>query len=101
MTMSQLQQISHIEMRPGVHGERAFIVGHRIRVQDIVLWDEEGLTPDEIVARAPSITLADVHAALAYYYDHREDVDRQIREDNSFAAAMEQSQSLSSKRQDR
>jgi uncharacterized protein (DUF433 family) len=88
--MSQIQQTSHIELQRGVRGERAFITGHRVRVQDIVLWNEEGLPADEIVARVPTISLADVHAALAYYYDHREEMDRQIQADESFASKMEE-----------
>lgn len=87
--MSHVQLTSHIEIRPGVRSERAFIAGHRVRVQDIVLWDEEGLSADEIVARVPTITLADVHAALAYYYDHPDEIDRQIQEDDSLASQME------------
>ena len=87
--MSQIHRASHIELRPGVRGERAFVAGHRVRVQDIVLWNEEGLSADEIVSRVPTISLADVHAALAYYYDHREVIDCQIQEDDSFASEME------------
>jgi uncharacterized protein (DUF433 family) len=93
--MSQIHETTHIEMRRGLRGERAYIAGHRVRVQDIVLWDEEGLSPDEIVSRVPTISLADVHAALAYYYDHPAEVDRQIEEDHSFASDMEQADSLS------
>jgi uncharacterized protein (DUF433 family) len=87
--MSPVHLTSHIELRTGPRGERPFIAGHRVRVQDVVLWNEEGLSPDEIVTRVPSISLADVHAALAYYFDHREDVDRQIREDHAFSAKFE------------
>lgn len=76
----------HIEVTPGVCGGRARIAGHRIRVQDIVLWTEQGRSPDQIVADFPQLSLADVHAALAYYYDHREEIDRQIREDDQFSA---------------
>ncbi|MEH2027176.1 DUF433 domain-containing protein [Nostoc sp.] len=37
-------------------------------MQDIVIWHERiGLSPDEIIYHYPSITLADVYAALAYY----------------------------------
>lgn len=89
--MIPANQIAHIELRAGVRGERAYIAGHRVRVQDIVLWNEEGLSADEIVARVPSITLADVHAALAYYYDHREEMDGQIQADHSFASETERS----------
>ena len=88
--MSQIEQTTHIELRSGERGERAFIAGHRVRVQDVVLWNEEGLSADEIVSRVPSITLADVHAALAYYFDHREEIDSQIRDDDSFANKLEE-----------
>ena len=76
----------HIEATPGVCGGRACIAGHRIRVQDIVLWTEQGRSPDQIVADFPQLSLADVYAALAYYHDHREEIDRQIREDDEFVA---------------
>jgi uncharacterized protein (DUF433 family) len=97
--MSQVQQSTHIELRSGVRGERAFIAGHRVRVQDVVLWNEEGLSADEIVSRVPSITLADVHAALVYYYDHREEVDQQIRSDDEYATSVEETKLPSAKRQ--
>jgi hypothetical protein len=48
-----------------------------------------GMSPDEIVSAYPTITLSDVHAALAYYYENREQIDASIREDEEFAAAME------------
>lgn len=96
--MSQVQQSTHIELRSGVRGERAFIAGHRVRVQDIVLWNEEGLSADEIVSRVPSITLADVHAALVYYYDHREEVDQQIRNDDEYATSVEEAKVPPAKR---
>jgi len=78
----------HIEVTPGVCGGRARITGHRIRVQDVVLWTEQGQSPDQIVADFPQVSLADVYAALAYYHDHREEIDRQIREDDQFVAEM-------------
>lgn len=66
-----------ITKTPGVCGGRACIADHRVRVLDIVIWHEQqGLAPDEIVSQIPSITLADVHAALAYYYDHREEIQK-------------------------
>ena len=34
------------------------------------------------------LTLAQVHSCLAYYFDHREEIDRQIREDDEFVARM-------------
>lgn len=68
--------VQHIELTPGTLGGKARIVGHRVRVIDVVLWHERrGLSADEVVGLFPGLTLADVHAALAYYFDHREEVD--------------------------
>lgn len=71
-----------IEATPGVCGGRPRIAGHRIRVQDIAAWHElQGMTPDEIVGGYPQLTLTDVHAALAYYFAHREQIEADIRAD--------------------
>ncbi len=72
----------HIEVTLGVCGGRPRIVGHRIRVQDVVLWHERlGMSPDEIVFQHPGITLADVYAALAYYHDHVQEIRQQMAQD--------------------
>ena len=97
--MSHVQQPTNIELRSGVPAERAFIAGHRVHVQDVVLWNEERLSADEIVSRVPSITLADVQAALVDYYDHREEVDQQIRSDEEYATSVEQAKLPPAKRQ--
>jgi uncharacterized protein (DUF433 family) len=76
----------HIEATPEVCGGQPRIAGHRIRVQDIVLWTEQGQSPDDIVSSFPQLSLGDVHAALAYYYDHREAMDQQIQADDAFVA---------------
>ena len=61
------------------------IAGTGIRVWDIyVLYERKGRTPDEIVAAFPHITLADVHAALAYYWDNKKDIDQQMKEADEF-----------------
>ena len=71
---------------PGVRGGKPRIAGHRITVSDIAIWHERmAMSPDEIVSEYPTITLSDVHAALAYYFDHRDEVDREIREGQEFA----------------
>jgi uncharacterized protein (DUF433 family) len=77
---------SRITQTPGVCGGKACIAGHRIRVLDIVAWHEHhGMTPDEIVSHFPTITLADVHAALAYYFDHIEEIREEMRAERAFA----------------
>jgi uncharacterized protein (DUF433 family) len=67
---------------PGTSGGKARIAGHRIRVLDIVAWHEhQGMSPDEIVAQFPSLTLSDVHIALAYYFDHIEEIREEMQEE--------------------
>ncbi len=70
--------IQYIEMRPSaIHGQKACIAGTRISVQDIYVWHElMGKSPDGIVAEYPFLTLAQVHAALAYFYDHPDEIRR-------------------------
>jgi uncharacterized protein (DUF433 family) len=74
----------HIEITPGVCGGKPRIAGHRITVQNIVIWHERmGLSADEI-ATEYEVTLGDVYAALAYYHDHRTEIDESIRTDQAF-----------------
>jgi len=56
-------------------------------VSNIVLWTEQGKSPDEIVADYPQLSLDDVYAAMAFYFDHREEMDHLIREDDEFVTA--------------
>ena len=75
--------------KPSVCGGKPCIADTRIRVQDIYVWHElQGLSADEIVSRFPHITMADVYAALAYYWDHREEIQRQMQEETAFADQM-------------
>ena len=61
----------HISKTPGICGGKACIAGHRIRVMDVVvMYERWGFSPDQIADQYPGLTLADVHAALAYYFDH-------------------------------
>jgi uncharacterized protein (DUF433 family) len=63
----------HIASRPGVCGGRPCIAGSRIRVQDIYVWHEINRhSAEQIVADFPQLTLADVYAALAYFWDNRD-----------------------------
>jgi uncharacterized protein (DUF433 family) len=82
----------HIEIRQNRAGQnRAFIVGTRVRVQDIYVDSEvAGKTPEEIVASLPHLTLGQVHAALAYYFDHREKILNELREDEQFVALLKE-----------
>jgi uncharacterized protein (DUF433 family) len=57
------------------------IVGTRTRIVDIALeYEYLGSTPDEIVDAHPYLTLSQVHDTLSFYYEHREELDMEIRE---------------------
>jgi uncharacterized protein (DUF433 family) len=75
---------SHIELRSNRAGSlRAFISGTRVRVQDVyALAEIQGRTPDQIVGSLPELTLGQVHAALSYYFDHRQEILDEIRDDD-------------------
>jgi uncharacterized protein (DUF433 family) len=79
---------THIEIRQNRSGQdRAYIEGTRVRVQDVAVMAEyHGRTPDQIVDALPHLTLGQVHAALSYYFDHRADIQRELREDEDFVA---------------
>jgi uncharacterized protein (DUF433 family) len=86
MTEKTLDQ--HIETTPGICGGKPRIAGHRITVQQIAIWhDRLGQSADEIAAQY-DLDLADVYAALAFYFDHREEIDRSIEESDQFIEEM-------------
>ena len=94
MAMEPIVEKQHVVATPGTCGGKPRVAGTRIRVQDIVLWTEQGLSPDEIVTDFPQLSLADVHAAMAYYFDHRDQIERQIREADELVARMKSDPSL-------
>ena len=62
--MSIVQDPEHSDGAPTIEGTG-------IRVADVaVAYEESGYEPDEITQLYPDLSLADVHRALAYYYDH-------------------------------
>jgi uncharacterized protein (DUF433 family) len=79
----------YIGVKPGFCGGKPHILGHRIKVQHIAVWHERrGMTPEEIVATYPTLSLPAVFAALAYYHSHRAEIDADIEADDRLAAEM-------------
>jgi uncharacterized protein (DUF433 family) len=75
----------HIEIRPDKCGGKPCVAGTRIRVWDIyVLHERLGKTPDEILDDYPDLSLADIHAALAYYFDNQAEIDAQMKAADDF-----------------
>jgi uncharacterized protein (DUF433 family) len=83
--LTQTLETPRIVRTPGTCGGKPRIDGHRIKVAHIAICHERmGLSPDEIVTSHPTITLAQVHAALAYYYEHKDEIDADIDEGERF-----------------
>lgn len=80
----------HITHNPRVLGGRACIDDTRIRVLDIVQLLHEGRKPEEMLeVFAVPLTLAQVHAALAYYYDHPQEIEEAYRDGERWEAEYE------------
>ena len=61
------------------------IEGTRTRVIDIAIeYEVLGSSPDEIIRSHPHVSLYQIHDALSYYYENRNDLDRKIKLDQEF-----------------
>src|SRR5205823_10401632 len=81
--------IGHIESTPGVRGGKPRVAGTRITVADVaIMYLRLGQSVEEMAGKY-QLSAAAVHAAMAYYYDHRAEVEGQIAEDEAFADAFQ------------
>ncbi|MFC2173385.1 DUF433 domain-containing protein [Acidobacteriota bacterium] len=79
---------AYIEVSESTSGGKPRIAGRRITVQDIVIWhDRMGRSADELAAEY-DLTLAEIYAALAYYFDHRDQIDSSLQESRRFIEAL-------------
>ena len=81
----------YITRKKDTCGGKPIIAGTRIKVEQIVInYEHMGQTPDQIAEAHPHLTLAQIHDALSYYYDHATEIQRDIRAGNEFAQALQQ-----------
>ena len=74
----------HIVSTKDTCGGAPRITGSRIRVKDVVIWHiYQGMSLDEIITKWPHLTLAGVHAALAFYYDRKGEIEAEIEADET------------------
>ena len=73
---------SHVKKQPGVRGGKACIDDTRISVADVVALLKQGLDDRQIIARYPSLNLAQVHAAISYYYENPQELGADLAEDD-------------------
>ena len=82
--------LKHVESHPARCGGKPCVAGTRIRVWDIYVWHElQGESAEEIVHQYPQLSLAAVHAALAYFWDNQVEIRRQMKEAEDLAARLQ------------
>ena len=85
-TAAKTVDYAHIVRTSGVRGGKARIDGTRICVVDVAIAYQQGHKPEEIQTYFSSrpLTLAEVMSALAYHYDHPEELEEYlVREDEA------------------
>jgi uncharacterized protein (DUF433 family) len=78
-----------IDRDPEIRGGRPKIAGTGLTVSRIAGWYKRGMMPEEIALEYPHLTLAQVHAALAYYHANREEIEVDIAQEEAAAAEWE------------
>ena len=66
----------------------AKLIGTRSKVRQVVMDQMNGMSPEQIHKEYPHLGLAQIHAALAYYYDHKDQIDAEIVDGAQFADEM-------------
>lgn len=80
-----------IKRNKHISGGSPVIKGTRIRVVDIgIEFEYLGMSPDEIVRAHPHISLAQLHAALSYFYKHIKEMREKIRKDEAYIEKLRQ-----------
>ena len=78
-----------IEKAPEIRGGKPCLAGTGVTVQRVVAWYQSGDSPEEIADRFGHLSLAQVHAALAYYHSNRDEIDECLAVEETEAQAME------------
>jgi uncharacterized protein (DUF433 family) len=72
---------SLITRSPEIKGGSPRIAGTGVTVKRIAGWHRQGMAPEQIATEYGHLTLGQVHAALAYYYSNREEIDAALEEE--------------------
>ena len=62
------------------------VTGHRIALQHLVYFYNQGQSPEMLLCQFPTLSLAVIHKVIAFYLENREAVDRYISEDDAEVA---------------
>ncbi|HEX4497075.1 MAG TPA: DUF433 domain-containing protein [Thermoanaerobaculia bacterium] len=87
--MATLTNIGTLIVRdPEIRGGRPRLAGSGVTVRSIVIWYQQGLTPEQIVDQFGHLSLAQVYAALAYYHANRDEIDADLAEEDRLFDAL-------------
>lgn len=81
---------SLISRRSDIRGGRPCIAGTGVSVRRIAQWHNLGFIPEEIVRKFGHLSLAQVHAALAYYHANQVEIDADLEAEERDTATLEQ-----------
>lgn len=70
----------YIDSDPEIAGGKPIVSGTRITVRSIAGYYQMGMSIDEILTTMPHLTASQVHSALAYYFDHQEEIDLDLKQ---------------------
>ena len=71
----------YITSNPDIAGGRPVIEGTRITVTCIAGYYQLGMSIDEILDSLRHLTPSQVHSALAYYFDHQDEINLYLEEE--------------------
>jgi uncharacterized protein (DUF433 family) len=78
--MDDIQSINLIAINPKVRNGRPYIVGTTVTVLDVAIAKIYQRQDVDGIAEWYGLSLPQVYAALAYYYDHKAEIDDLIHE---------------------
>ena len=80
---------SLIDREPAIRGGRPKIAGTGVTVMRVSAWYKMGLTPEEIATQYGHLSLAQVHAALAYYHANPEEIEADLAQEEAYAETVD------------
>jgi len=72
----------NIEKDPARCGGQPVVSGTRIRVATVLSCHRQGMSVEQILQEYPLLSLAEVHEALAYAYDHLDEIEADLAADH-------------------
>jgi len=88
-----IEAIEYIEKTPGICGGAPRIAGRRTRVSEIAVWHIRNNISVLETAKRLDLTLAQVYAALSYYYDHAAEIEAELMQERTLVTETQATQS--------